>query len=343
VYSDTSVTLEVVEEICDDGEDNDGNGQTDCDDSKCAAATACLPLVTATATVTEGTPTATATPTGEMTPPTATPTRQVTPPTATPTGDVTPPTATPTIPACAALVSSGKSTSQSSTRGVHPASFAVDGTKDGAFASCSQTDLVAGTNSWWEVDLGANYVIYRIDLYNRTDAGAAVADRLKNYYVLASTAANPVVGSGGIYQNFQSITADSPTGIFPAGVLGRYVRIEEDRPEFLHMSEVEVFGCVPTATPTATVTNTPHQPPTATPTGDFTPPPSNTANPSASPTPTATPFAGCVGDCNGNGVVTIDELIRAVGISLGLADLDTASPPTAIRTARSRSTSSSPP
>ena len=84
--------------------------------------------------VTEGTPIATATPTGEMTPPTATPTGEVTPPTATPTGDVTPPTATRTIPACAALVSSGKSTSQSSTRGVHPASFAVDGTKDGAFA-----------------------------------------------------------------------------------------------------------------------------------------------------------------------------------------------------------------
>jgi hypothetical protein len=194
VYTDTSVSLEVIEEICDDGEDNDGDGQTDCADSKCAAATACLPPVTATATATEGTPSATetntasvatatpteetgsatATATGNVTePPTATPTGAVTPPTATPTGEVTPPTATPT------------------------------------------------------------------------------------------------------------------------GVVA------------------------------ATATDTPTEPPTATPTGDFTPPPSSTASPSPSPTPTLTPFAGCVGDCNDNGVVTIDELIRAVSISLGLADLDT--------------------
>lgn len=40
----------------------------------------------------------------------------------------------------------------------------------------------------------------------------------------------------------------------------------------------------------------------------------DTAQPT--PTPTATP---CVGDCNGNGVVTIDELIVGVNISLGIA------------------------
>ena len=50
----------------------------------------------------------------------------------------------------------------------------------------------------------------------------------------------------------------------------------------------------------------------------------------ASPTPTATPLptatrtpgGACVGDCNGDGAVGIDELIKAVNIALGGAALD---------------------
>jgi hypothetical protein len=39
------------------------------------------------------------------------------------------------------------------------------------------------------------------------------------------------------------------------------------------------------------------------------------------PTPTATPGA-CVGDCDGNGAVSISDLIRGVGIALGQSPLD---------------------
>ncbi|MGH7789204.1 MAG: hypothetical protein ACRERC_20205 [Candidatus Binatia bacterium] len=41
------------------------------------------------------------------------------------------------------------------------------------------------------------------------------------------------------------------------------------------------------------------------------------------PTPTATAMAPCVGDCNGNGVVTINELIVGVNIALGNAPVTT--------------------
>ncbi len=42
------------------------------------------------------------------------------------------------------------------------------------------------------------------------------------------------------------------------------------------------------------------------------------------PTPTATPTPiGCVGDCDGNGEVTVDEIIKGVNIALGNAALDT--------------------
>lgn len=46
------------------------------------------------------------------------------------------------------------------------------------------------------------------------------------------------------------------------------------------------------------------------------PPPTMTAAPSATPTPTVSPAAACAGDCNGDGQVTIDELVRGVNLAL---------------------------
>lgn len=57
-------------------------------------------------------------------------------------------------------------------------------------------------------------------------------------------------------------------------------------------------------------------PPTATPT--------STPSPSTTPTPTETPeVPPCAGDCNGDGVVNIAELIRAVNIALGRESVST--------------------
>ncbi|MDX2166780.1 MAG: choice-of-anchor Q domain-containing protein [Deltaproteobacteria bacterium] len=84
-----------------------------------------------------------------------------------------------------------------------------------------------------------------------------------------------------------------------------------------------------TATETRTATVTVTAKPTASATGSL--PPSATATPTASPTgtpqpgtptdtptPTVTPPSGvCVGDCNGNRQVTIDELVLAVNTALG--------------------------
>jgi hypothetical protein len=47
------------------------------------------------------------------------------------------------------------------------------------------------------------------------------------------------------------------------------------------------------------------------------------------PTPTATSTPGppvCVGDCNGDGGVTVDELIKGVNIALGTAGVDACLP-----------------
>lgn len=89
----------------------------------------------------------------------------------------------------------------------------------------------------------------------------------------------------------------------------------------------------PTPTPTgaaatSTATSTPTPPVTATetttplPSGSATPTPESTPTdtPPQSVTPTVTPIA-CVGDCNGDGQVTVDDLIKMVNIALGTAPI----------------------
>jgi hypothetical protein len=99
IYSDTGLSLQTVQEICNDGEDNDGDGLIDCADPKCSVVQVCMGTPTSTRTPTS-TSTPTETPTATITP-TATPTRTVTPTaTITPTSTITPtlpPTATTTV------------------------------------------------------------------------------------------------------------------------------------------------------------------------------------------------------------------------------------------------------
>jgi hypothetical protein len=71
----------------------------------------------------------------------------------------------------------------------------------------------------------------------------------------------------------------------------------------------------PTETPTGTPTDIPTQTPTATPaTATDTP----TVTPTVSPTPTPRP---CGGDCDNDGTVTVDEILKMVNIALGNLDL----------------------
>ena len=71
----------------------------------------------------------------------------------------------------------------------------------------------------------------------------------------------------------------------------------------------------PTAQPTAIPTATTALPPTSTPTEEATPAP--TSSPTASVAPTHTPGLPCAGDCNGDGDVTVDEIITLLNIALG--------------------------
>jgi len=78
-----------------------------------------------------------------------------------------------------------------------------------------------------------------------------------------------------------------------------------------------------TVTPTQTPTSTASPAPTGTNTGAPSPTSTGTNTAPPSPSPTATPVRPpCVGDCNRNFVVTIDELVTGVNIALGSLQFD---------------------
>jgi hypothetical protein len=77
----------------------------------------------------------------------------------------------------------------------------------------------------------------------------------------------------------------------------------------------------PSPTPTASGTATASTTPTPSPTRSATPLDTATATPSPTASATATAPA-CIGDCNGDGGVAINELIGGVNIALGIASVD---------------------
>lgn len=80
----------------------------------------------------------------------------------------------------------GKAT-QSSTGAGGPARKAIDGNKSGIYTDGGQTHTREGTrNPWWEVDLGRDYPIQSIVVYNRNEGN--LGTRLKDYTVKILTA-----------------------------------------------------------------------------------------------------------------------------------------------------------
>jgi len=63
------------------------------------------------------------------------------------------------------------------------ASRGNDGNTDGDFNSGSVFHSGNATHGWWEIDLGAQYTLSQINIYNRTDC---CFNRLSNMYVMAS-------------------------------------------------------------------------------------------------------------------------------------------------------------
>lgn len=126
--------------------------------------------------------------------------------------------------------------SQSSTDYSAPASRAIDGNTDGNFANNSVTHTLTEANPWWEVDLGLEYSIGDIVIYNRLGKNNV---RMANFTLTVFNAHGDTV--------FSQFNADypNPSQTYDAGgVTGQRVRIQLNTTNALHMAEVEVYEFV---------------------------------------------------------------------------------------------------
>ncbi|KQC28679.1 discoidin domain-containing protein [Flagellimonas eckloniae] len=123
---------------------------------------------------------------------------------------------------------------QSTTLGGAEASRAIDGDTNGNFSGGS-ISAAEGPNAWWEVDLGGNYNIDDINVFNRTNN--CCSSRLSDFTV-------SVINSSGTTTYTQTITtAPNPSVTLDAGgAVGQVVRIQSNLTTTLNLAEVEVYG-----------------------------------------------------------------------------------------------------
>jgi hypothetical protein len=151
----------------------------------------------------------------------------------------------------------GKRACQSSTYDNRHAYYALNGEKSGKGlknCTCTQQDQQA----WWEVDLGAFAVIQEIRIWNRTDEPLdpiqprdMFTSRLTPFWVMISSDPfSKETGLGVFKFNLQNAQAKTKftdnvrvsTWKVPTNVQGRYIRVQIEGFNYLHLAEVEVFG-----------------------------------------------------------------------------------------------------
>jgi hypothetical protein len=117
-----------------------------------------------------------------------------------------------------------------------------DGVKNGRWGF--HTALQAG--AWWHVNLGAEYPLDRVVIYNRCDG---VQDRSANLHLLLS---NDAREWRDVYQHngttFYGFTDGKPLEVPLGGAVARWVRIALPGDVPLHLDEVEVYGTTDPAT-----------------------------------------------------------------------------------------------
>lgn len=128
--------------------------------------------------------------------------------------------------------------SSSYSHGMGLAGNAVDGNTDGNWSNGSVTHTPQETQPWWEVDLGSNYDLQQIRIWNRTDCCTERLDyvnvclRDENYNVVkclhhqASTKGLQVID----FQNVQQ--------------KARYVMVYLDGTQYLSLAEVRYMAKV---------------------------------------------------------------------------------------------------
>ena len=132
-------------------------------------------------------------------------------------------------------VAVGKTSTQSSVGWSGVPSRGNDGNTNGDFSAGSVMHTDYDAQAWYQIDLGASYLIHRIDVWNRSDGSSGESARTTNFNVMTSadgltwTTVN-VPGQAGF-----------PTSLAWWGY-GRYVKVQLIGTNYLNLAEVQVFS-----------------------------------------------------------------------------------------------------
>ena len=123
------------------------------------------------------------------------------------------------------------------------ATQACDGNTNGSVGSGSVSQTNSSTNAYWEVDLGASYILQQLKLFSCTSC----SDFLSNFYVFvspnpfSSTDLNSTRNQAGVKEYFFEGGVDSLAFATDHQTV-RYVRIQLAGTDTLDLAEVEIIG-----------------------------------------------------------------------------------------------------
>lgn len=122
------------------------------------------------------------------------------------------------------------------------AEYGIDGNRDPDFNNNSTTHTDLTSQNWWQVDLGAEYELHQILLFNRSNNQT----RLSNFRISILNASGiEVIGKD--YYVLEGNVGTSETWVLPEGVHGQKIKISmlgNNRAgnTILSLAEVEVLG-----------------------------------------------------------------------------------------------------
>ena len=132
----------------------------------------------------------------------------------------------------------GKIVSQSSTPDANrSANRAVDGQTNGNFTVAPGSSTASETGAFWEIDLQADYALNAVRISTRTDVGNSV---LKDFSVYASSF--PFAQGNTDIRSYRHYTAAGPQTVINLYRNARYLRIQLNGTDALHLAEVEILG-----------------------------------------------------------------------------------------------------
>ncbi|HHH49662.1 MAG TPA: T9SS type A sorting domain-containing protein, partial [Saprospiraceae bacterium] len=121
------------------------------------------------------------------------------------------------------------------------------------FTTPASASSVSATNydyqAWWEVDLGADYNIEQLKIWNRTDG----QDQTSDFHIIISSTPftsgdlNSALAQAS-YSFYDQGDLGTPSS-YSANTVGRYVRLQRNGQGYMILAEVEIIGCALSSAP----------------------------------------------------------------------------------------------